>query len=432
MPGHTQKEKNKRRNKRNKSRRKAESRQSNVESLGAQLRQTTQPTQPRRRMSHRSMRAPRGLVANAYSRRMPIGSNHLRGPSGVHGLPTNERERPLKPVVLQPIGLAQSIGSLNNTFKRLPAASIPRGQRFLREAVAVPVPIRPVIAVSKPDEGRMYGQMRRLRPTVTRRAWVSELNKESAAASRNAAAGQRYRGMVWAPSVLRENLVELTQQEKDRLTELGKQHLIPGPEIAGYDRYNTIQRARHVLEHPNHDEHYNSNWSSGSNSHSPQSNHSYVFNSESEPDTGYAQIVRPGNTTTYNPPEVVSLRGILPNMSNNSYNSNDERVHDLFTLTEEEMERLRGYGEEGIVLLDYATMPGERFSTMSQVSRARDFLRKQRKRERRAIAAQVSARTAILREPVYRPPTSNESNWETNESNESGSESNGWSNTNNS
>ena len=420
MPRHSQKEKNKRRNKRNKSRRKAESHQSNLESSSAQPRQ---PTQPRRRMSRRSMRAPRGLVANAYSRRMPVGSNHLRGPSGVHGLPTNERERPLKPIVLEPIGLAQSIGSLNNTFKRLPAASIPRGQRFLREAVAVPIS-RPGYAYPNPNPGLMAEQVQRLRPTVTRRAWVSELNKETAAASRNAAAGQRYRGIVWTPSVLRENLVELNQEEIDKLIELGKEYLIPGPQI-GYDRYNILQRARFILENPNHVES-----ESGTNNSNYGSNYGSTSNSESEPETGYAEVVNPVIAPTYRRQLGIQDLRLDYGSNSESIDSNDERVHDLFRLTEEEMDQLRGYGEEGQGLLERATAPGARFDIMDHVSRARYFLRRHRRERTRA---------PIVRAPVVHvaPPAlalGNESNWSTNNGSNASNESNGsnvWSNVNN-
>jgi len=427
MPRHTQKEKNKRRNKRNKSRRKAEShphaQRSPVEST---LRQPLRRNGSRGSRRSASMRAPRGLVANAFSRRMPIGSNHLRGPSGVHGLRlTNERERPLKPVVLQPIGLAQSIGTLNNTFKRLPAASIPRGQRFLREAVAVPIS-RPDYAYPNPNPGLMAEQVQQLRPNVTRRAWTSELNKETAAASRNAAAGQRYRGIVWAPSVLRENLVELTQEEIDKLIELGKQHLIPGPQIAGYDRYNTLQRARFILEHPNYVEaesgsnnNYGSNFGSnfGSNS-----------NSGSEPETGYAEVVNPGIAPTYG--RQLGIQNLRLDYGSNteSINSNDERVQDLFHLTPLEMDTLRGYGEEGQGFLQRAMAPGQRFDIMGQVSRARDFLRRRRRQGIDASRVQVASAPVA---PTVPQAQSNESNWATNESNESGSESNGWSNASN-
>jgi hypothetical protein len=418
MPRHTQKEKNKRRNKRNKSRRKAQLQEQRSRSPLTTSGQFLRRSRGSRRSA--SMIAPRGLVANAFSRRMPIGSNHLRGPSGVHGLPlSNERDRPLKPVVLQPIGLAQSIGSLNNTFKRLPAASIPRGQRFLREAVAVPIS-RPDYAYPNPNPGLMAEQVQRLRPTITRRAWTSELNKETAMASRNAEAGQRYRGIVWAPSVLRENLVELTQEEIDKLIELGKEYLIPGPEIAGYDRYNTIQRARFILENPNHVEsesvsnnNYGSNY--GSNS-----------NSGLEPETGYAEVVNPGIAPTYGRQLGIQNLRLDYGSNSESIDSNDERAHDLFRLTEEEMQRLREYGEEGQGLLERATAPGERFAIMGHVSRARYFLRRHRRERPRPPVVHVTP-------PAATPAVTlgNNSNWSTNNGSNASNESNEWSNANN-
>ena len=185
-----------------------------------------------RRIRKPSMQTIHGVVANAYASRMPVGSEHTRGfyENGLSSknffkkklrqskraqnpdymsLPTTysyfTRPRPIYPHV-QPIGLAEPTRSLHNTLKLLPAASVPRGQRFLREASAVPIETG-LAEPGMPDWGQMYDATEEGRARVTRAMTADELRKENAymgvqADMRTGGPGPSMG--IWAPSRVRE------------------------------------------------------------------------------------------------------------------------------------------------------------------------------------------------------------------------------------
>ena len=55
--------------------------------------------------------------------------------------------------------------------------------------------------------------------------------------------------LVW-PSTSNRTKMKLTVEQKQKLLELGHPELIPGSNVSGYDRYDTIQRAIAFLENP--------------------------------------------------------------------------------------------------------------------------------------------------------------------------------------
>ena len=415
-----QKEKNRRRKKRNQSRR-AQVTQPQGLSLLQRLRRSLglnqvtgigpkppqDPGGSRTRRVRPSMQAIHGVVANAYASRMPVGSNHTKGiyANTETGLSTKNffkrtlrqmkraqkqdlpptysyqiRPQPIYPeeIHVQPIGLAEPSKSLHNALRALPAASMPRGRRqsFLREAHAQPI-VTGLAQPGIPDGYYMYEATEEGRPYVTRRAWTSELNKEST--------WNPTSGIVWAPSALRENLIELTQQEKDVLTEMGEARLIPGSDVAGYDRFNILQRARFFLQNPN-----------GVEAESVGSTNSYNLSSSER-----ADIERMANLT---PEEIERLRDLgLENMApgpevqgydrweaiseirdvlrdfNSNSNSVVSSIHsqhsfDPLHLSGGEILLLRRQGPEGVEYIRRATTSADQEIVMDQVAEAREFL----------------------------------------------------------
>lgn len=271
-----QKEKNRRRKKTHKlTQTKSKSLLNSLGSLGLTEGRSRRLRQSRR--SRLSMKAPRGIVSNALARRMPVGTNHLRGAAarttngnfhsralnmfrkvregstlqGRYRMPNHvEPRNPIETV--HPFSLVEELPTLNTAFRVLPSASVPRGRRqnLLREAVAVPVAKSVLAEPGNPNWGQMYEITERLRPRVMRPATVAEMNKQSSWRIRNAdrrTGNQTTSSLVWAPSTLRQTVQELSADEKARLTQMGKGHLIPGPEVAGYDRYDALQFARAAL-----------------------------------------------------------------------------------------------------------------------------------------------------------------------------------------
>lgn len=209
-----QKEKNRRRKKRNQSRK-----GSLFERIRRSLNQVTgqgpkppqNPGGARSRRTRPSMQAIHGVVANAYASRMPVGSNHTKGiyantetglsaknffkrtlrqmkraqnPDHASLPPTysyQTRPRPIYPeeIEVQPIGLAQPSKAMSNLFRALPAASIPRGQRFLRQSIARPIATG-LAEPGMPNWGQMYEATEAGRPRVTRAMTAAELGKEDA------------------------------------------------------------------------------------------------------------------------------------------------------------------------------------------------------------------------------------------------------------
>ena len=267
---HKQKEKNRRRKKTRKPKQtNSHSRILVTEGRSRRMRQSRRP--------RLSMKAPRGIVSNALAARMPVGTNHLRGAAarttngnfhsralnmfrkvregstlqGRYRMPNHvEPRNPIETV--HPFSLVEELPTLNTAFRVLPSASVPRGRRqnLLREAVAVPVAKTALAEPGNPNWGQMYEITERLRPRVMRPATVAEMNKQSSWRIRNAdrrTGNQTTSSLVWAPSALRQTVQELSADEKARLTQMGKGHLIPGPEVAGYDRYDALQFARAAL-----------------------------------------------------------------------------------------------------------------------------------------------------------------------------------------
>ncbi len=230
-----QKEKNRRRKKRNKSRKGSslfqKLRSSIRRSMG--LNPVTQIKQGSRSRRAPSMQAIHGVVANAYASRMPVGSNHTKGNYATtqNGLGTKNffkrtlrqmkrvntpgpptysyqtRPRPIYPQEVQPIGLAEPSKGMNNLFRALPAASIPRGRRqsFLREACAEPISTG-LAEPGMPNWGQMYEATEEGRPRVTRAMTAAELGKEDAytrvqADMRTGGPGPTMG--IWAPSRVR-------------------------------------------------------------------------------------------------------------------------------------------------------------------------------------------------------------------------------------
>jgi len=282
-----QKEKNKRRKKTEKAR-KRQLEQVNKEISGTGKSKSRKTTGKSR--LKQSMKAPRGIVSNALARRMPLGTNYLRGSrvfatnGNFHSRALNHirRVRQGKPLLqeryrmpmnidiprnliqtVHPFHLVEDLPTFNAAFHRLPTASVPRGhkQTLLKEAVAVPVKVKTALAEpAPPNWGRMYEITERLQPRVMRAPTVSEMNKQETWRLRNAGrrtGNQIPHALAWAPSALRQNIQELTNGEITALIQINKEHLIPGPEVTGYDRYDAIQRARYVLEHGSqtHDSH---------------------------------------------------------------------------------------------------------------------------------------------------------------------------------
>ena len=118
-------------------------------------------------------------------------------------------------------------------------------------------------------------------------------------------------------------MANLTQEEIERLTQLEMGHLIPGPEIQGYDRWYAVSDARDVLQQLN--SHSNSN-SARTSMHSQESIHS------------------------------------------------QESVDDPLHLSAGEIFLLRRQGPEGVEYIRRATTSADQEIVMDQVAEARAFL----------------------------------------------------------
>jgi hypothetical protein len=188
-----------------------------------------------RRIPRQSMQAIRGIVANAYASRMPVGSNHTKGiyantQTGLSSknffkrtlremrraqnpnyLPPTysyqNRPRVNPQVHVQPAGLAEPSKSLHNALRAVPAASMPRGHRqsLLREAHAAPIGTG-LAEPGIPDWGRMYEATESGRRRVTRARTQAEQNKEDAYQRLEAdrkTGGPGAQIGIWAPSRVR-------------------------------------------------------------------------------------------------------------------------------------------------------------------------------------------------------------------------------------
>uniref|UniRef100_A0A6C0D3T9 Uncharacterized protein n=1 Tax=viral metagenome TaxID=1070528 RepID=A0A6C0D3T9_9ZZZZ len=186
-----------------------------------------------------TMIAPRGFMSKDLASRMPLGSSK--------GLITKMNKTYAEPYnfVESPRMLAEPVRVLSVVHNK----SLPRKLRFLKEAKAIAIPIHTSYAETyEEDPGITSEIVGDLMSSASRRMTRSEINKEHAWAKRNAerSRGQRASGIVWPQSKLRQGIKDLTNKEKEELLSYGQS--LPNPNAGGYNKYDSIKRARKLLK----------------------------------------------------------------------------------------------------------------------------------------------------------------------------------------
>lgn len=416
-----------------------------VGSVGSSLAKTLAKS---RRIRKPSMQAIHGVVANAYASRMPVGSNHTKGiyantETGLSSkdffkrtlrqmkrvqnpnLPPTYSYQTRPPAIypesihVQPAGLAEPSKSLHDALRALPAASVPRGQRFLKEARAVPIGTG-LAEPGMPDWGQMYEATEEGRGRVTRAMTPAELGKEDAytrvqADMRTGGPGPSMG--IWAPSRVRvpENngsprgsISSRESARKDGRRRLSMaeehaflQHYPPRAELVALAKTHTPagQQARAEIRRLTNAVFSNSNSSlSGSTE-------SYVDGSPTASDREFQQMMM-GRMITLTVDEVQRLRNlglehmipaanlsqlerqvaiaeirdVLADFNSSVESSIQSSIHsqrsfdDPLHLGAGEILLLRRMGPEGVEHIRRATMSADQEIVMDQVAEAREFL----------------------------------------------------------
>jgi hypothetical protein len=184
-----------------------------------------------------SMIAPRGFMSKDLASRMPLGSSKglISRMNKTYAEPYNFAESPR--MLAEPVRVLSVV----------PKESLPRKLRFLKEAKATPIHTSYAEKYEE-DPGLTSEIVGDLMSSASRRMTRSEINKEHAWAKRNAerSRGQRASGIVWPQSKLRQSVKDLTKKEKDDLLSYGQ--TLPNPNAAGYNKYDSIKRARKILK----------------------------------------------------------------------------------------------------------------------------------------------------------------------------------------
>jgi hypothetical protein len=394
-----------------------------------------------RRIPRPSMQTIHGVVANAYASRMPVGSEHTKGvyantETGLssknffkrtlrqmrraqrpnhNSLPPTysyqTRPRPIYPeeIHVQPAGLAEPTKSLHNALRALPAASMPRGHRFLREAHAQP--IRTGLAEpGMPNWGQMYDATEEGRARVTRAMTADELRKEDAytrvqADMRTGGPGPSMG--IWAPTRVRtpeDGSPRGSISSRESARRNGKRRLSMVEENA-FLKYYPQQTELVTAAKKNTQEGQSARAQIRqltnavfSNSNSSKNTESYASSASSLSSAGRADVHRMANLT---PAEIerlqlLGLEHMAPGPEVQGYdrwaaiseirdvfrefNSNASSIHsqhsfdDPLHLSGGEILLLRRQGPEGDEHIRRATMSADQEIVMDQVAEARAFL----------------------------------------------------------